>query len=250
MAFFLRFSQFTDAKKAAYGNTNPLYAITQFAQSSMRSEMGKMELDKILHVRGELNESIKEALSAGAEPWGLTIKRYEITEVRPEHKVSEAMDKQAVSERSRRELVKNAEGAKEEMILQSEGAKRRLINESEGEMIKVENEAKAFAARLHIEAEGEARAMKLKAEAQAEAVKVMADALSKEGGMEAAQLALAKEYVSMYGQMGSKSNTMLFQDRPADMSALMAQAATVLGTVGNNDSTTVVKDGSINKITK
>ena len=225
-------SQFNDARKAAYGNTNPLYAITQFAQSSMRSEIGKMELDRILHARAELNRNIMDTVGAGAEPWGLSVLRYEITEVRPDDKIREAMDKQAAAERTRRELVKGAEGSKQEMVLQSEGVKSRLINESEGDMIKVQNEAKAVAAKLELEAEGEARAIKVKAEAQAEAVKVMAAALAQQGGSEAAQLALAKDYVSMYGQMGSTSNTMMFQDKPADVNALMAQAATVLKNVG------------------
>ena len=227
--------QFNDAEKAAYGNTNPLYAITQFAQSSMRSEIGKMELDLILHARDQLNTNIMNTVTAGAEPWGLSVLRYEITEVRPDQKIREAMDKQAAAERTRRELVKGAEGTKQEMVLQSEGVKSRLINESEGEMIKVQNEAKALASKLELEAEGEARAVKLKSEAQAEAIKVMAAAIAQKGGMEAAQLDVAKEYVSMYGQMGSTSNTMLFQDKPADINALMAQAATVLKNVHGGD---------------
>ena len=102
-------------------------------------------------------------------------------------------------------------------------------------MIKVQNEAKALASKLELEAEGEARAIKLKSEAQAEAIKVMAAAIAQKGGMEAAQLDVAKEYVSMYGQMGSTSNTMLFQDKPADINALMAQAATVLKNVHGGD---------------
>lgn len=220
--------QFVDAEKAAYGNANPIYAVTQFAQSTMRAAIGEMELDEILHARAQLNSIIKGAVQEGADPWGIKVLRYEITEVSPDEKIREAMDKQAAAERTRREKVLGAEGNKQEAELRSQGYKIQLTNESEGDLIKTENEARAFKIKAVLEAEGEAQAIAIKAKANAEAVQVMARALETEGGGAAASLGLAKEYVSMYGLMGSKSNTMFFSERPADMNALVAQAAAVL----------------------
>lgn len=221
--------QFEDAERAAYGNANPIYAVMQFAQSTMRAAIGEMELDEVLHARAQLNTIIKAAVQDGAAPWGLKVLRYEITEVTPDQVIREAMDKQAAAERTRREKVLGAEGNKQEQQLQSEGYKIRLKNESEGELIRTENAAKASKLKQVLEAEGEATAIALKATAEAEAVRVVAAALSGEGAArEAATLGLAKDYVAMYGQMGASSNTMLFQDRPADMGALLAQASAVL----------------------
>eukprot|EP00611_Tribonema_gayanum_P024083 TRINITY_DN5224_c0_g1_i1.p1 TRINITY_DN5224_c0_g1~~TRINITY_DN5224_c0_g1_i1.p1 ORF type:complete len:388 (-),score=155.23 TRINITY_DN5224_c0_g1_i1:78-1241(-) len=220
--------QFVDAEKAAYGSTNPLYSVRQFAQSSMRSALGELELDEILHARAKLNKMIGAAVQDAAMAWGLQVKRYEITEITPDTQISEAMDRQAAAERVRRERVLTAEGEKRAAQLQSEGVKLQLINESEGALIKVQNEARAAKDRIVLEAEGHALAVKLAADAQAKALEVIAEALNREGGAEAAQLAVAKQYIEMYGDMGQKSNTMLFSERPADVSHLLAQAATVL----------------------
>lgn len=222
--------QFVDAEAAAYGNSNPVFAVTQFAQSTMRAAIGAMELDEILHARGALNTIIQGAVQESAKPWGLNVLRYEITEVSPDRTIREAMDKQAAAERTRREKVLGAEGSKQELELQSQGYKLRLINESEGEALKVENEARAHKIKQVLEAEAEGEAIRIKALANAAALGVLADALASHGarGSEAATLTLAKEYVAMYGQMGSQSNTMLFQDKPGDLNGLLAQAAASL----------------------
>jgi regulator of protease activity HflC (stomatin/prohibitin superfamily) len=193
----------------------------------MRAAIGEMELDEVLHARAQLNTIIRGAVQEGAAPWGLKILRYEITEVTPDTKMREAMDKQAAAERTRRERVLTAEGSKQEKELESQGYKIMLTNESEGELIRTQNAAKATKLQRILEAEGEAKAIELKAEANAKSIHMIAEALNEAGGGEAARLALAKDYVHMYGEMGSKSNTMLFQDKPADMNALMAQVATV-----------------------
>ena len=225
------FVRFVDAEKAAYGARNPLYSVMQHAQSAMRSAIGEMELDEILHGRARLNSLIKGSLQEAAVPWGLEVRRYEITEITPDEQIRVAMDKQAAAERDRREQVLRAEGDKRRAELTSEGVKISLTNESEGMLIKIRNESEAQKIKLLREAEGEAEAMRIKATAQAEAIARVAAELDKAGGMDAAKLALASEYVDMYGEMGSKSNTMIFNDRPGDVAGLLAQAAAAVGAV-------------------
>lgn len=144
------------------------------------------------------------------------------------------MDKQAAAERDRREQVLRAEGAKRKAELESEGVRISLSNESEGNLIKVRNEAEASKSKILLEAEAQAVAIEMVAKAQAKALAEIAVQLNKEGGEEAAQLALARDYVQMYGEMGKQSNTILFNDRPADVSALMVQAMTAMKVAGDN----------------
>ena len=197
----------------------------------MRSAIGEMELDEMLHGRHRLNTVIKGGLQEAATPWGLDVKRYEITEITPDPHIRLAMDKQAAAERDRRERVLRGEGDKQRAQLTSEGVKISLQNESEGALIKQRNEAEAAKITFIREAEGRAEAIRKTAEAQALALRLIAAELEKPGGMEAARLALAKDYVEMYGEMGSNSNTMIFNDRPADVAALMAQAVTAMSAV-------------------
>lgn len=199
----------------------------------MRSAIGEMELDEILHGRARLNALIKGSLQEAALPWGLEIRRYEITEVTPDQQIRIAMDKQAAAERDRREQVLRAEGDKQRAQLTSEGVKISLTNESEGNLIKVKNEADASKTKILLEAEGQAEAIRLMAQAQAEALAMIADQLKKEGGQEAARLALARDYVSMYGEMGQQSNTIMFNDRPADVNALLSQAVLSMNAAAN-----------------
>lgn len=229
------FVRFLDPEKAAYGALNPLYSVTQHAQSAMRSAIGEMELDEILHGRAKLNSLIKGSLQEAAEPWGLEVRRYEITEITPDQQIRIAMDKQAAAERDRREQVLRAEGAKRRAELESEGLRISLSNESEGNLIKVSNEAEATKTKLLLEAQGQAEAIRLTAKAQAEALQLISAELNKPGGTEAARLALARDYVGMYGEMGKQSNTILFNERPADVSALMAQAMAAMKVVGASD---------------
>ena len=197
----------------------------------MRSAIGEMELDEILHGRTRLNSLIKGSLQEAAVAWGMEVCRYEITEITPDEQIRIAMDKQAAAERDRREQVLRAEGDKRRAELTSEGVKISLTNESEGMLIKIRNEAEAEKIKRVREAEGEANAVKLKAEAQAQAIAMIAAELQKDGGPDAAKLALARDYVQMYGEMGSKSNTMMFSDRPADIKSLLAQAAMTLKSI-------------------
>ncbi|CAB9513759.1 Stomatin-like protein 2, mitochondrial [Seminavis robusta] len=222
------FVRFNDPERAAYGAFNPLYSVTQHSQSAMRSAIGEMELDEILHGRARLNSLIKGSLQEAAIPWGLEIRRYEITEITPDQQIRIAMDKQAAAERDRREQVLRAEGAKRKAELESEGVKISLTNESEGNLIKIKNEADATKTKIQLEAQGQAQAISNLAEAQAQALRVISAELNKPGGQEAARLALAREYVTMYGEMGKQSNTILFNERPADVNALLTQAVTAM----------------------
>lgn len=214
------FVRFNNAEKAAYGAFNPLYSVTQHSQSAMRSAIGEMELDEILHGRARLNSLIKWSLQEAAIPWGLEIRRYEITEITPDQQIRVAMDKQAAAERDRREQV-----------LRAEGDKRRAELISEGNLIKIRNEADGAKTKILLEAQGQADAVRLMAEAQAMALRVISEELNKAGGNEAARLTLAHEYVTMYGEMGKQSNTIIFNERPADVNALLTQAVTAMQAV-------------------
>jgi regulator of protease activity HflC (stomatin/prohibitin superfamily) len=145
------YCQFVDAEKAAYGSKNPIYAVKQHAQSSMRAAIGELELDDILHARARLNAIIKTSVQESAVAWGLEIKRYEITTVSPDKFITEAMDKQAAAERHRRKKVLDAEGDKRAAELESEGMKIRMKNESEGMLIKMTNEAEAARVKATVE---------------------------------------------------------------------------------------------------
>ncbi len=146
----------------------------------------------------------------------------------PDKSTLEAMARQAAAERERRSTVLEAEGRKRAAELESEGDKLRIINESEGRLVQVRNEADATSYKLKAEAEGDAKALALKASANAEAIKTLAAALQGVGSTEAARLQVANRYIDMYADIGQKSNTMIFNDRPADVNALMAQAGAVV----------------------
>ena len=148
------FVRFTNPEAAAYGARNPLYSVTQHAQSAMRSAIGEMELDEILHGRARLNSLIKGSLQEAAVPWGLEVRRYEITEITPDEQIRVAMDKQAAAERDRREQVLRAEGDKRRAELTSEGVKISLTNKSEGRLIAVTKESDAAKIKLDIRGDG------------------------------------------------------------------------------------------------
>lgn len=214
---------------------------TQHAQSAMRSAIGELELDEILHNRAGLNTLIKGSLQDAAVAWGLEVRRYELTEITPDDQIRVAMDKQAAAERDRREQVLRAEGDKRRAELTSEGIKVSLKNESEGKLIQVTNEAEAEKLRIVREAEGTAEATRVRAEAQAEAIAAIAGRLNEEGGREAAALALARDYVKMYGEMGSKSNTMFFQEGAGNAQSLVVQALASMKAMNMGDPGDVAK---------
>jgi len=205
----------------------------------MRSAIGELELDEILHNRAGLNTLIKGTLAEAAIHWGLEVRRYELTEITPDDEIRIAMDKQAAAERARREQVLRAEGDKRGAELTSEGIKISLKNESEGRLIQVTNEAEAEKVRILRVAEGNAEAVKIQAAAQAEAIEKIAEQMGKPGGQEAAALALSKDYVKMYGEMGSKSNTMFFQESAGNAQSLVVQALASMKAMNNMGDNTI-----------
>jgi regulator of protease activity HflC (stomatin/prohibitin superfamily) len=222
------YCQFIEPERAAYGSKNPIYAVKQHAQSSMRAAIGEMELDQILRARSELNDIIRTTVQEAATAWGIEIKRYEITEVQPDKNTLDAMGRQAAAERERRSTVLEAEGKKKAAELESEGDKVRLVNQSEGRRIQVENESEASKFKIETEAKGNAQSIRLLASAQAQAITEISSALSSDEARDAAKLQIANKYIDMYSDIGQKSNTMIFNDRPADVNALLAQAGSVL----------------------
>ena len=218
------YCKFIDSEKAAYGSKNPIYAVKQHAMASMRAAIGEMELDEILHARAKLNKIIRETVQGAAEAWGLEIKRYEITEIVPDRFIMEAMDKQAAAERDRRKKVLEAEGDKKSAQLESEGQKIRVLNE-----------AAANKEKILMEAEAEAVATEMKAEAHAKAINIISGKLNSSTSIDAAKLLISQQLIDMYGDIGQKSNTMIFSQEPADARALFAQASAILkGSSDNN----------------
>lgn len=209
------FMKFVDVEAACYGVVNPLVAVMELAKSAMRACVGEMQLDDLFHSRAAVNVQVRAVIAEAAEDWGLVVTRHEILDVQPDARISEAMDRQAAAERARRERVLHAEGEKEVVRLESEGMRIRAENESEGKRILTYNVAM-----------GNAQAAQLKADAAASAISTIAEALKQENGREAAQLAVANDYIEMYAEMGAKSNTFMVSDNPADVRSLMAQAAT------------------------
>lgn len=223
------FARFNDPLKAAYGATDPLRSVQEMAKSAMRAAVGELEMDALFHSREYVNEKVREAVVDPAENWGIVVTRHEILDVKPDQHILEVMDKQAAAERMRREKVLEAEGEKQAATLKSEGLRIKLVNESEGHLKRVENEAKAEQTRLRLEAEGKAKAVLMEAEARSKALEMVATAFEKQdGAKDAARLLVAREYVNMYGEMGKESNTIMINDKPADVGALLAQVTMAL----------------------
>jgi regulator of protease activity HflC (stomatin/prohibitin superfamily) len=222
--------RFFSPEKAAYGHYNPLFAVFAHAQSAMRAAIGELELDALFHDRAALNVKITRAISEAAAEWGLQVLRYEVTEILPDETISEAMDRQAQAERIRREKVLQASGDKESQILRSQG-----------DLESRTNEAEAKKRELELHAQGRANAVATEAEAQAKAIERVAAALQCVGGDQAARLDLARDYMRMMGDVGSKSNTIFFGEQAGDISTMMARVAAALSVGGNSIVTTQTK---------
>lgn len=221
--------QFTDAERAAYGHFEPLYAVVQHSQSAMRAAVGYMELDDLFHDRETVNRRITQAIESAAQNWGLRVLRYEVTNITPDCRIAEAMDKQAAAERLRRETVLKATGDKESAVLRSEGELTRRTNEAEARQRELEKEAA-----------GRANAVLIEADAQQRAIQMVAAALREEGGDRAAHVDLARAYMAMMGEVGRASNTIFFGEQPGDMSAMMARVATAFQHASKPSSATTV----------
>lgn len=211
------FIQVMDAKMASYGIGNYYFAITQLAQTSMRSEMGKIDLDKTFEERTTVNAAVVSAIDEAARQWGVKILRYEIKNINPPKSVLSAMEKQMQAEREKRAT-----------ILQSEGEKQSAINVAEGQKQKVVLESEAVRQKQINEAVGQAEAIKAIALATAEGIKAVAGAIQAQGGMEAVQLRVAENLVEQFGKLAKAGTTMILPANFADIGSLVTAAMSVV----------------------
>jgi regulator of protease activity HflC (stomatin/prohibitin superfamily) len=216
-----------DAYKASYGVSDPIFAVTQFAQSTMRAVVGKHTLDEIFHNREKLNDYIVSTLKSATETWGISVFRYEITEVVVAHELKDAMSRQASAERRRREDVLHAEALKRSQILESEGFKEKVINESEGRKIQVENEALAEANSIRIKTDARKYEVVINAQAKAEALKLVGEQLNTPSGQKAANLEVAGQYIDEFGKIVGKSNNLIIPSDVNDVSGFIGKALSI-----------------------
>ena len=209
--------QVTDPMRASYGSSNYVFAITQLAQTLLRSVIGKMELDKTFEEREAINAAVVSALDDAALNWGVKVLRYEIKDLTPPNEILRAMQAQITAEREKRALIAASEGRKQEQINIATGEREAFIARSEGERQAAINNA-----------QGEASAITTVANATAEAIKRIAEAIRSPGGEQAVQLKVAEKAVEAYAQLAQKNNTMIVPGNMSEVSALIATAMTVL----------------------
>lgn len=209
--------QVMDPAKASYGIGNYLFATTQLAQTTMRSEMGKLELDKSFEERSLVNMAIVEAVDKASDPWGVKVTRYEIKNITPPQTIRDAMEKQMRAEREKRALIAESEGDRQAKINRAEGDKQEAIARSEGEKMKRVNEAG-----------GRAQEILLVAEAQASGIRQVALAINEQGGMNAVNMQLAQQYLTEFGKMAKANNTMIIPSDLANVAGILKAATTVI----------------------
>lgn len=211
------FFQVTDPTRASYGTSNYVIAITQLAQTTLRSVIGKMELDKTFEERDLINRSVVSAIDEAALNWGVKVLRYEIKDLTPPAVILQAMQQQITAEREKRAVVAASEGRKQEQINLATGAREAAIAESEGEKQAAINKA-----------EGEAAATLAIAKATAEALRQIAEATRAPGGMDAVNLKVAEQYVQAFAQLAKEGNTILLPSNMNDMGSMIASVMTIM----------------------
>ncbi|GAA4431369.1 stomatin-like protein [Ravibacter arvi] len=216
------FIQVIDPQKASYGINDYNFAVSQLAQTTMRSEIGKLDLDRTFEERMTINRAVVQAIDEAAISWGVKVLRYEIKNITPPQSVLVAMEKQMQAERERRAV-----------ILQSDGEKQAAINLAEGQKQKVVLESEGLRARQINEAEGEAAALLSVAEATAQSIRLVAGAINTEGGMDAVQLKVAENLVEQFGKLAKTNNTLILPANFADMGSLIASAMSVVKSESN-----------------
>lgn len=211
--------QITDPKLASYGSSDYLSAITQLAQTTLRSAIGKMELDKTFEERGDINRAVVAALDEAAASWGVKVLRYEIKDLVPPKEILLAMQAQITAEREKRALIAASEGRKQEQINIATGEREAFIQRSEGEKQAVINAA-----------QGEAAAITAVATATALAIQQVALAIQHPGGIEAVNLKVAEKYVEAFGNVAKQGNTLILPGNMADMGTMVAAAMSIVKT--------------------
>jgi regulator of protease activity HflC (stomatin/prohibitin superfamily) len=211
------FLRVIDAQKASYGITNYQFAITQLAQTTLRSEVGKIPLDRTFEERSTINALVVTELDKATEPWGVKVLRYEIKNIKPPDDVLSAMEKQMRAEREKRAVILTSEGERDAKINQAEGQKQQVIKQSEASKQQQINVA-----------QGQAEAIREVAEATAQAVRQVAAAISSPGGLEAINLRVAEQWVSQFGNVAKTGNTLILPANFGDMASLIAAAMTTI----------------------
>jgi regulator of protease activity HflC (stomatin/prohibitin superfamily) len=209
--------QVTDPKLASYGSSDYIAAITQLAQTTLRSLIGRMELDRTFEEREHINRGVVEVLNEASVNWGVKVLRYEIKDLTPPKEILHAMQAQITAEREKRAVIATSEGKMQEQINVATGEREAAIRESEGDKMAAINRA-----------QGEAEAVKLVAEATAKALYMVAQATQAPGGMQAVNLKVAEKYVDAFGNLARTNNTLIVPSNMADISSLIAGAMTVV----------------------
>jgi regulator of protease activity HflC (stomatin/prohibitin superfamily) len=208
--------QVLDPKRASYAIGNYMFAISQLAQTTLRSEIGKIELDRTFEERGTINQNVVSELDKASDPWGVKVLRYEIKNINPPHDVLAAMEKQMRAEREKRAVILTSEGVRDAKINEAEGEKQRVVKESEAAKVKQINEA-----------QGEAEAILAVASATAEGLRQVANAVVEKGGNEAMQLRIAEQYIDEFGSLAKTGNTFVVPANLADLTSMMALATDI-----------------------
>jgi regulator of protease activity HflC (stomatin/prohibitin superfamily) len=210
-------------ERASYGISDFGFAITQLAQTTLRSEVGKIDLDRSFEERMNINQAIVQELDKASEAWGVKVLRYEIKNITPPHDVLAAMEKQMRAEREKRAVILTSEGQRDAAINEAEGEKQQVIKASEARKQQQINEA-----------EGEASAILAVASATAEGIRQVADAIRQPGGVEATQLRVAEHYVTQFGQLAQKSTTMIVPASVSDVAGMVAMASKLFKETGKD----------------
>ena len=208
--------QVLDPEKASYGIDNYKFASIQIAQTTMRSVIGRLELDKTFEERETINVSIVEAVDKASEPWGVKVTRYEVKNISPPQSIKDAMEKQMRAEREKRAIIAESEGAKQAKINVAEGDKQALIKNSEGEMQKRINEAA-----------GRASEIEQIAKATSNGLRAISSAISEENGLNAVNLRIAEQYLLAFSNLAKINNTMIIPSNMSDIAGVIATATSV-----------------------
>ena len=209
-------------ERASYGISDYLFAITQLAQTTLRSEVGKIDLDKTFEERTNINTSVVSELDKASEAWGVKVLRYEIKNITPPQDVLAAMEKQMRAEREKRAVILTSEGTRDAAINTAEGMKQETIKQSEARKQQQINEA-----------EGQAAAITAVATATAEGIRRVAESITVAGGLEAVQLRVAEQYITQFGELASRSNTLVLPANVADVGSMIALAMAAVKSDGS-----------------
>ena len=220
--------QVIDPRLASYGSSDYIQAVTQLAQTALRSVVGKMELDKTFESRDEINHTVVQVLDEAGRTWGIKVLRYEIKSLTPPEAILRAMQAQITAEREKRAVIATSEGKRQQEINIADGERQAAILESEGQKTAQINKAM-----------GEAQAIELVANANANAVRVVAEAIGMPGGMNAANLKVAELYIGAFDNLAKTNNTLIIPSNMSDMAGLVASAMTVLDRTRAGEAATV-----------